>query len=215
VSGAEQCMRLYLVRHAASDESASGRCIGRTDVPLSLAGQTQAGTLGAEFARLAIDRIYSSPLRRATATGAAIAAASGVSVDILDDLVEIDFGAFEGLTFDDIAAANPELYRLWMDAPASVRFPQGESYAELSARAVCGLQEILRRNRGRTVVAISHGGPIRAMLAHALGIPAPAVWRFEITASNVTLIDWIGDRPVLRWLNCPSPALSAFAIKWS
>jgi len=204
VSEASTGARLSLVRHAPIDEGYRGRCVGRTDAPLSAAGLEAADRLGAAFAASPVDAVYSSPLRRATGTAAPIGAATGRPVSLLDGLAEVDFGALEGRTFADIAAAEPALYERWMAAPATIRFPGGEGYADLKARALAAVALVLARHPGGGVVVVAHGGPIRAILAGLLDMPDHAAFRLDVAHAAVTLVEWIGDEPVLRALNVPA-----------
>ena len=194
-------MRLYLVRHAAPEEWSAGRCIGRTDVPLSESGRSSADRLAAAFAGLDVAAVYATPLRRAAATAAPIAAAVGREVTPCDGLTEIDFGAFEGLTPDEIARADPELYARWTTAPAAIRFPGGESYADVRARAVPAVEEIARRHPDRTAVAVAHAGPIRIVLAAALDMPDAASFRLVVPHAAVAVLDWAGDIAVVSGLD--------------
>jgi ribonuclease H / adenosylcobalamin/alpha-ribazole phosphatase len=193
--------RLYLIRHCSTLESARGRCIGRTDVPLSAAGIDCAKRLGRSLEPAGLSAIYSSPLQRARATAAPIAAAADREVVIAGGLMEVDFGSLEGRTFDEIAATDPGLHERWMTSPTQVAFPGGESYADLKARAVAALNVIINRNRGAAIAVVSHGGPIRAFLADLLEMPDDAAFRLEIDHGGVAEVDWIGDRPILSCLN--------------
>jgi probable phosphoglycerate mutase len=194
-------LRLYLVRHAAPEEWSAGRLIGRTDVPLSAAGRRSADRLAAAFAGLDVAAVYASPLRRATATAEPIAAAVGREVRPCAGLAEIDFGACERMTPDEIARADPELYACWMAAPAEVRFPGGEAYADVRARAVAAVEEIARRHPDGTAVAVAHAGPIRIVLAWALDVPGEASFRLAIPHGSVSTVDWIGGQPVVGGLD--------------
>ena len=196
-----QPTRLYLIRHAATAESARGRCIGRTDAPLSAAGLAAAEQVAAGFGPLPVAAVYSSRLQRALRTAAPIAAAVGRQVVIVDDLAEIDFGTLEGRRLDEIAAADPELYERWMTRPAEVRFPGGESYAELKARAVASIRQIVASHRGEAIVVVSHGGPIRTVLAELLGMSDHAGFELEIRHAAVTHVGWIGGSPTVHYVN--------------
>jgi broad specificity phosphatase PhoE len=194
-------LRLYLVRHAAPDEWAAGRCCGRTDVPLSAEGRRSADRLAAAFADLPVAAVYSSPLRRALATAGPIAAASDREVTLRDGLAEIDFGTFEGRTLDELARAEPDLYARWMAAPTAVRFPGGESYADVRERAVAAARAIVRRHPDQAAVAVAHGGPIRAILGAALDMPDDAVFRLGVPHASVSVVEWMGDQPVVSGLD--------------
>ena len=123
--------RLLLVRHAEPDESLHGRCYGSLDVPLSAAGLRRAAAVGELLRDHDVAAVYTSPLQRAFETARAVATAHGLEPIPRDDLRELDFGEVEGMRFDEIASAHPELYRFWMEDPASVRFPGGEGLADL------------------------------------------------------------------------------------
>jgi broad specificity phosphatase PhoE len=194
-------VRLYLVRHAAPEEWSAGRCIGSTDVLLSAAGRRAADELGSAFAGLDVAAVYASPLRRAAATAAPIAAAAGRPVTPCPGLAEIDFGAFEGRTPDDIADADPDFYARWMTAPAAVRFPGGESYGDVRARAIPAAEGIRRRHPDGTAVAVAHAGSIRIVVAWALDMPDAASFRLAVPHAAVSVLDWTGDHPTLRGLD--------------
>ena len=193
--------RLVLVRHAEPDQSALGRCYGRLDVPLSPAGRRQAEELGASLTGLSPAAVYASPLARALETARPIAAAFGLEPVVHDGLSEIDFGELEGMRYEEIAAERPALFRVWMERPAEVRFPGGESLAELRARSLAAVDEIRERHEGEIVAVVSHGGVLRAVLADALGLPDGALFRLHQAYGGVTVIDWVEGTPVVRAVN--------------
>jgi broad specificity phosphatase PhoE len=199
--GAPPPARLHLVRHGAPAEWWAGRCCGRTDVPLSAAGRAGAERLAAWFAGLGAAAVYSSPLLRAVETATPIAAAVGREVVRVDGLAEVDFGEVEGLTFEEVARARPELYERWMSSPATVRFPGGESYADVRVRAMAAVDEIVARHGGGILVAVAHAGPIRAVLGAVLEIPDHAVFRLDVAIGSVSVVEWLGDQPVVRGVN--------------
>src|SRR5205814_3693793 len=92
-------------------------------------------------------------------------------------LAELDFGELEGRRYDEIARDRPELYRQWMEAPTTVRFPGGESYADLRARVTAALAELRARHEGGVFALVAHGGVLRAALAEALALPDEAIFR--------------------------------------
>lgn len=183
-------MRLYLVRHAAPEEWAAGRCCGRTDVALSEAGRRSADRLAAAFADVDVAAVYASPLRRAVATAEPIAAATGRSVTPCAGLVEIDFGTFEGRTFDELAAADPAFYARWMAEPAAVRFPGGESFADVRARALAAAAAIARAHPDGAAITVAHSGPIRAILSAALELTDGEALRLDLPHASVRAVEW-------------------------
>jgi alpha-ribazole phosphatase/probable phosphoglycerate mutase len=191
--------RLALVRHAEPEETAHGRCYGSLDVGLSQAGREHAARLAVELAGLEVDAVVASPRTRARETAESIAAARGLPVTIADDLREIDFGSFEGRAYEEIERSEPELFRAWMETPTAVRFPGGESYGDLRVRAVRALDAV-REAHGSAVV-VTHGGVIRAGLAGWLELPDHAIFRLDQSYCGVTLVEWVGETPIVRLLN--------------
>jgi broad specificity phosphatase PhoE len=116
-------------------------------------------------------------------------------------LAEIDFGAFERMTPDEIERADPELYARWTTAPAAVRFPGGEAYADVRARAVRAVEEMVRRHRDETAVVVAHAGPIRIVLAWALDMPDEASFRLGVPHASVSVVHWTAGHPVVGGLD--------------
>ncbi len=117
------------------------------------------------------DEIYASPRLRTMESARILAAFHECGLQEDAGLREIDFGDFEGLTYDEIAARCPALYRQWMDAPTEVQFPNGESFAAMRGRVLASFSAICERHEGRTVATVTHGGVIRILLAWALQMP--------------------------------------------
>jgi broad specificity phosphatase PhoE len=116
-----------------------------------------------------------------------------------DDLREIDFGDFEGRRYEEIEAAEPELYRTWMSSPTTVRFPNGESYADVSVRALRAFERI--RTAHECAVVVTHGGVIRAGLAAWLAMPGEAIFRLGQSYGGLTVVDWLENVPLVRVMN--------------
>jgi alpha-ribazole phosphatase len=193
--------RIVLVRHAETEESARGRCYGRLDVGLSREGLRQAETIAAALAGLRLAAVYTSPLARAVETARPLAAALGLEPSVVEALAELHFGEIEGLRYDQVEAERPELFRAWMDEPASVCFPGGESLADLRARVLPALEEIRTRHAGRAVAVVAHGGVIRVVLGEALGLADGSLFRLDQAEGAVSVVDWIRGMPLVRSAN--------------
>jgi alpha-ribazole phosphatase/probable phosphoglycerate mutase len=191
--------RLVLVRHAEPDESMRGRSYGRLDVPLSAAGRAQAAAIAETLRGVRLDAIFASPMRRAIDTAAPLAEARGLRVVADEGLRELDFGALEGLTFDEIARERPELYESWMTDPTETRFPDGESFGELRERALAAAADIRAGHEHAAIVA--HGGVTRAILADALQMPERAIFRLDQPYGAISVVDWVDGTAVVRALN--------------
>jgi broad specificity phosphatase PhoE len=193
--------RLVLVRHAEPHASVEGRCYGRLDVPLSAEGKATGEALAAALEPVALAEVYSSPLRRALETARPIAGSHGLVPVPHEGFRELDFGELEGQRYEEIAALRPELFHAWMTAPASVQFPNGESFSDLRVRALAAAEDLRRRHRGDTFVVVAHGGVTRAILADALGLPDRDLFTIEQSYGAVSVVDWRGASPVVRSIN--------------
>jgi len=203
---AERATRLVLVRHAETDASMRGRCHGRLDVALSPEGRAQAQALARALEGTALDALYSSPALRTVETARPLAEARGLLVIADVRLRELDFGAAEGLTWDELRAREPALYEAWMARPTELTFPGGESFERLRARVLDCARDLLRRHDGKTVALVIHGGPARALLADALGLPASNLFRIDQSYAGVSVIDRIDGVPWVRIINEVPPA---------
>jgi broad specificity phosphatase PhoE len=201
--------RLVLIRHADPSEDVRGRCFGSLDVPLSPRGERRARHVATMLRRLPIAAVYSSPSRRALETARPLAAVHRLTPIEQGDISELDFGIFEGLTFEEIATAHQEVFESWMRTPTDVRFPAGESYAELRRRVIAAVAALRARHRSETFAVVSHGGPIRAVLADVLQLPDDAVFRLDLRYGGVSIVDWIRDTPLVRLVNAPAVAVGS------
>jgi alpha-ribazole phosphatase len=191
---------VWLIRHAAT-ESMEGRCYGWHDVPLSQDGINQARNLARRLARNRLDAMYTSPLRRARETARILAEPHDVSVQIIQELAEIHFGDFEGLSYEEIQVRFPEIYQQWMDQPTVVRFPNGEDFPGLQRRTLAALNSILTSNIGKSVAAVAHAGVVRILLADALGIPNSHIFRLAQDYAAVNRIDYTDDGATVKLIN--------------
>jgi broad specificity phosphatase PhoE len=209
---------LILVRHATTAASASGRNLGqRSDPPLADAGLELASRLGAtlaaELAELPHDelRLASSPARRCHQTAAAIGEAldtTSEALEIVPGLMEIDYGAWEGLTADECRERNPELRAAWEADPYETRCPDGESGADVARRAFAALAPIeawLAADRARCAVAVAHNHVIRLRLCALLGWPLRE-YRRRLSADpgSYSLVTFGAGAPVVRRVNAPA-----------
>jgi probable phosphoglycerate mutase len=162
--------RLVLVRHGATAWNERGLCLGRKDVPLSAAGRRQAELLRDALRGEEFDRVFSSPLARAVETARLL----GHEPLLLDDLVEIDRGAWEGLAPDEIRRRDPDLHARWYADPTGLAMPGGETFSDLWERAGRALARLAEG--GDRILAVGHKATNRVLIARALGREAKGVW---------------------------------------
>ncbi len=156
---------VYVLRHCQSVGNIEGRFQGRFDSEISEAGRKQLELLSLRFRNEEIDAIYSSPLKRARYTAEAVNCFHNLTVQICQDLIEIDVGRMEDLKISEIAGKFPETARNWDVSPDLCQFPGGESMAQVYQRVNRALDRIISSNRGKKVVIATHGGVIRNLYA--------------------------------------------------
>ena len=164
-------MRLILIRHGETEWNATLRYMGQAAVPLNDTGRAQARAAAERLRRYAAVALYTSDLVRAAETAEIIGAAIGLTPRPMPELREIDVGQWEGLTPEELYRRFPDHMREYERDPAPTVRLGGESYAQLQERALVALNTIQRAHQlGDTVLAVSHGGTIRALLCHVIGL---------------------------------------------
>jgi alpha-ribazole phosphatase len=191
--------RLVLIRHAEVEASLLGRIYGSLDPALSPAGRAHAEALSAWLRPVRLDALHSSPSRRAQETAAPLARERHLQVALHPGLRDIDFGEWEGRSFEELERDEPELYRSWMTQPTQLRFPGGEDFREVKARVLAALGEI--RSNASAAALVAHGGVNRIILADALGLADENVFRFDQPLGAISVVDWIDGAPVVRAVN--------------
>jgi len=191
--------RLILIRHGDLGDRYRGRYIGRTDAPLSAEGRRQAAALAGQLARLNGAHILASPLRRTRET-AEIALGANGAFKIDNNLREIDFGRWEGMSFEEIAAADPAAVDRWAVPDGDFTFPDGEGIRAFRERIVAAAERIAAVPAG-TVVLFAHGGVIRFFICHFLGLPDRHHLLFDIHPASISEIRVDGGKGVLTLLN--------------
>ncbi|MBG0776611.1 MAG: histidine phosphatase family protein [Desulfovibrionaceae bacterium] len=167
---------ILLLRHAQA-LGGEGRYIGSTDLPLSDAGRAQARELGAALAGCGVRALFASPLTRARDTARAAAEACGLETTLLPDLAEIHLGAWEGRTFAEVRASDPEGFAARGADMARFRPPGGESFADVAARAEAALRVLATANA--PCAAVAHAGILRALFCRVTGLPLEHLFRFR------------------------------------
>jgi broad specificity phosphatase PhoE/ribonuclease HI len=191
-----------LVRHGATTFTVERRFSGVGDPPLIELGRWQARAAAAELAtRGGIERIVSSPLSRCRETATIIGSVLGLPVETDDELREVDFGSWEGLTFPVVEERWPRELAMWL-ADTSISPPDGESYESLRHRARSAQERIVNRHRGETICVVSHSRPIAMVVVNLLDAPSNSLYRLHVDNGSVTELDFYDDGPtVLRRFN--------------
>ncbi|HHY61754.1 MAG TPA: histidine phosphatase family protein [Bacillota bacterium] len=167
--------RIYLVRHGETAATSGRRFEGSGPIsglgtPLSEKGAIQAEMAADALAGEDVFGVYASPLLRTVQTATPISQATGVAIELEPDLAEGSFGAWEGMTFDEIEHRYPLEVKRWFADPLGYAPPGGESVRQLAARVIPCIERIAGKSYGEegTAVVVTHGGPIRAVLSSCL-----------------------------------------------
>jgi len=189
--------QLLLVRHGATAFNQERRWQGQHDSPLTAEGRAEARALAARVAAAEPEAIYSSDLPRARETAAAIAELTGLDPAFDARWREVDVGEWLGLTPEEVQEHHPDGYARWL--AGGTGWEQGESYPEMAARGLAAAREVAAAHAGaeRPVVCVTHGGVIRAIVMHVLGMP-PGARRILATGSTATITEIDATEPVWR-----------------
>jgi len=193
--------RIFLLRHGKTEWNGQFRYQGKSDVPLNEEGRLQAQRAALRLTSLGIDAIYASPLSRAKENAHIVSKTLGAPIKgLYEELCEMNFGAWEGLTAPDIERSYAESFRLWRRNPEKVKIPKGESFSEVVERVTCGMKKILN-DAGENILVVTHGGSIRAALAGLFAMDISASWRIRIDNCSLTSMELGSDRVMLAFAN--------------
>lgn len=181
-------LTLYLIRHGQTEWSLSGQHTGQTDLPLTPAGEIQASRLAPILSAIEFSAVYMSPLRRAQRTCELAGLSKNAQVE--PDLVEWNYGNYEGLTSVEIHADNP-MWELFADGA-----PNGESPQEVSDRA----DRLISRldSHSGNVALFSHGHFFCALAARWIGLPVLSAQHLELSTSSISTIGYAVHHPDTR-----------------
>ena len=193
--------RLLLVRHGNTTLDSGVRFWGRTDVRLSDTGIRQAEQLRDRLAMEKIDLAYSSKLSRALLTAEIIAAPHQVTVTTCDELIEIDFGMLEGLTFAEISQLYPEHAQALADRCIPPRFPGGESIEELNQRVNKFIGRLPQNTTDETVLIVAHSGVLRLLVCNLLGIGLRHWRQIRIDLASLSILETYPQYALLTRIN--------------
>ena len=185
-------MEIYLIRHTAV--AVAGHCYGHHDVALADTFTAEAAAVRAKLPAARADYVCSSPSSRCQA----LAQLLDPAPEFDDRLRELHFGTWENQPW---AALPPAELNPWMADYVHTAPPGGETYGQLQDRAVAFLDELAARPGLATALVITHGGVVRALLAHVLGLPLANAFQLNIDFGAVTQLSWAAGRWQVRGVN--------------
>ncbi len=182
---------IYLLRHGETEYNAQQRLLGRLDLSLNEKGRGQARRVVDFFRGVDLKAIYCSPLKRCLETAAPVAEAQSLEVEIMEGLMEVDMGEWDGRSIKELFEREGEAVGNWMRNPSSVAIPGGESFDAARERVMAAIGEITSRNPGgEQVLVVSHGGPIRGVLCEALRMDLDSMFRLQIDLASVSAVKY-------------------------
>ena len=192
---------IYLVRHGQTAWNKEEIFRGRTDIPLDETGLKQAELVGQYFKGMEIHGIYSSPLSRAWQTAQKVAEFHNLKVQPLQGIVDMSFGNWEGRPHQEIQESDSKTYRQWVETPHLVRLPGGESLDDVRVRAMAAMEEVIRKNTGKTLVLVSHRVICKVLICAILGLDNSHFWQITQDTTAINLIRHRNGKYILSLMN--------------
>ena len=192
---------IYLVRHGQTAWNKEEIFRGRTDIPLDETGLRQAELTGEYFKGMEIHAIYSSALSRAWETAQKIAQFHDLTVQSLPGIIDMSFGNWEGRSHQEIRENDRETYRQWVETPHLVRLPGGEGLDDVRVRAMAAVEELVRKNPGKTLVLVSHRVICKVLICAILGLDNSHFWQITQDATAINLIQQRNGKYILSLMN--------------
>ena len=195
-------MKLTLVRHTSLDIAPS-ICYGQSDVAVSANFENERIALQSKLAAFQFDAIYASPLKRCHQLAQALCADelfghASESIKLDARLKELHFGDWEMSPWDAIPR---EKFDIWADDYANLAPPNGETFSELHARAKSFVEDVSSHSQDKSILVVTHGGLIRALIAEVLQMPLKRLFRLTIDHASVTQLEFNGEVPKVLLMN--------------
>ncbi len=172
--------QIFFIRHGETEMNAQLRCQGSIDIPLDDEGREQMARAGKFFKTVQYSTVFSSPLIRAKQSAEIVTSGSGLDVKTLEWIAELNHGKVEGMNTTEIEESYPGLMDRWRYEPHTVRFPDGESLAEVALRVKNGLTELTAARTDGNVLLVTHqviSGVARCII---LGLPLTMMWENKL-----------------------------------
>ena len=180
---------ILLVRHGETNWNREGRFRGLADVPLNENGLFEADATAQRIAReWTLAALYSSPIRRARQTAEIIGALTGQEIRIVNDLADVDFGEWQGLTGDEAAQRDPAVMHLYREVPSRARIPGGETFIAAGSRAYSALAAIALAHDRETVAVVAHTEINRLIILAAMRASIDCIWRLGQGTCAINLL---------------------------
>jgi broad specificity phosphatase PhoE len=194
-------LRLFTVRHGETEFARDRRFAGARDVPLTPGGQRQCEAVARALSGAFVGAVYASPLGRARASAALIAAPHKLDVRVEPAFREMAFGEWEGLTRAEVATHFPREAEAWAATPHLVQPPGGERLEDVALRVAGGLAALCDEQGGQTVVLVSHAIVTRLIVLAALGLGPDRLWSVDASPAGITEIEYVDGWTTVHRMN--------------
>ncbi|MDA0769772.1 MAG: histidine phosphatase family protein [Chloroflexi bacterium] len=182
-------VRWFMVRHGETDWNIEGRAQGQTDTPLNEKGHAQAKMLGSRLAGVEFAAAYASDLTRVMETAKPIVAGRAVELQTMPELREKRYGQLEGMSFKEVEAQYPDVFKQLFDEDIDFAPPEGESDSDVYRRVGSATETLKSAHDGDSnVLIVAHGGSLRAMMVSVLNMPAEYMWRFKLANGSLSVV---------------------------
>lgn len=193
--------KLILVRHALTNDNQNSRLSGHIDSTVSEKGKKQIKKLTNYLSNVHIDKIYTTTSKRTKDTVYELSNLKSINIIEKENLKEINFGDFEGMTFDEIKSKCPKEFQKMINEGYDYKYPNGESLIMTYGRVAKEIDEIILDNKDKTVLICSHGGTIRNIITHLISDSYEYHWNFKIDNASISILEIENGFAVINTMN--------------
>jgi broad specificity phosphatase PhoE len=187
---------IILARHGETEWNVAEVFRGQIDIDLNETGVKQAELLSGYLSTSAIAAVYSSPLKRALKTAEIIAQPHKIKVDVEPDLIDFNFGKWQGLSHQEVKEKYRDLYATWITHPEQVRMPDGEALEDVSKRVIRVRNKVIENHRG-TVVIVGHRVVNKVMICTLLGLDNSHFWKIRQDTCGISIFSYLNEQFIL------------------
>ncbi|MGL4914006.1 MAG: histidine phosphatase family protein [Romboutsia sp.] len=194
-------IKLILVRHALTIDNQNNRLSGHIDSTVSEVGKNQINKLTNYLKNINIDKIYTTTSSRTKDTVKKISKMKNLEIIEKEDLKEISFGDFEGITFEEIKKSYPHEFQDMINKGYEYKYPNGESLIDSYSRVTDEISKMIFENEEKTILICSHGGTIRNIITYLISNSYEYHWNFKIDNASVTILEIDNGFTVIDTMN--------------
>ncbi|MDY6863627.1 MAG: histidine phosphatase family protein [Thermodesulfobacteriota bacterium] len=193
--------KVILIRHGETDWNRQEIFRGRMDMDLNKNGLLQGEAAAGSIKNNPIKAIYSSPLKRAMQTAEKTALLFKIPIHKREGFIDINYGNWEGLAKIEVEKKFPEDYKIWINEPHNITFPEGENLSLVMKRSMKELEEIVNNHQGEEIAVVSHRVVIKVMLCYVLGIDNSNFWRIRQDTCAINIFEKKEGKFIIHNLN--------------